>query len=136
MKYRVIVSAIIEKEGKYLFGKKPKDVGPYPNTCHLLGGGVNPEEESLEEALRREIREEAGITLKNIERLSFDEGYAQNKYGEDVHYLFHVYKAEYESGEVTPGDDIAELMWLSKEDIKTAPFPTPSEKLFTELGWR
>lgn len=135
MKYRIIVSALIEKDGKYLFGKKPKDIGPYPNTYHLLGGGVNPEEESLEEAVQREIREEAGITLKNIQRMSFDEEYAQNKHREVVHYLFHVYKAEYASGELLPGDDIEELIWLSREDIKTVPLPTPSEKFFTELGW-
>lgn len=136
MKSRIIVSAIIERDGKYLFGKKPKDVGPYPNTYHLLGGGVNAEEESLEEGLIREIKEEAGIGLTHITRLSFDEGYATNKHGEEVHYLFHVYTATYANGEEKPGDDIAELVWLTKEDIKKVPLPEPSEKLFKELGWR
>ncbi|HSX08713.1 MAG TPA: hypothetical protein VLF93_01000 [Candidatus Saccharimonadales bacterium] len=37
MKARVIVTTLIEKEGKILLGKKLKDVGPYPNTWHLPG---------------------------------------------------------------------------------------------------
>ncbi len=54
MKTRVIVSAVIEKDQDLLFGKKKKDIGPYPNTWHLIGGGVN-EGESLTDAIKREI---------------------------------------------------------------------------------
>lgn len=136
MKARIVVAAIIEKDGKYLFGKKPKDVGPYPNTLHLLGGGVDIENESMEEAIKREVQEEGNITVKIVERVSFDEAYAKNKHNEDVHYIFHVYMTVYTGGEAKPGDDITELVWLSKEAIKTAPLSTPSIKLFTELGWR
>lgn len=54
MNHRIIVSAIIEHNGKYLFGRKPKDIGPYPNTWRLLGGGVSIQEETLLDAIRRE----------------------------------------------------------------------------------
>lgn len=135
MKYRIIVSAIIEKEGSYLFGKKPKDVGPYPNTYHLLGGGIDPENESLVVGLQREIKEEAGITLTDITPFSFAEADSVNKLGEDVHYFFHVFLTKYDSGELTPGDDIGELIWVKKEDIKKIPLPEPSQKVFTQLGF-
>ena len=79
MKSRVIVTAIIENNNMFLFGQKPHDVGPYPNTWHLLGGGVNMEQETLEDALRREIQEEAGIEIDTIKKVSFDEDYEPDK---------------------------------------------------------
>lgn len=63
MKARVVVSVIIEKDGKVLLGRKADGVGPYPDTWRLIGGGVNLEEESVLDALKRETREEAGIDL-------------------------------------------------------------------------
>ncbi len=71
MKYRVIVAAVIEKNGEYLFGKKAAGVGPFPDKWLILGGGVDLENETLEEGLQREIREEAGIEITNIKRVTF-----------------------------------------------------------------
>lgn len=135
MKYRIIVSAIIEKEGSYLFGKKPKDIGPYPNTYHLLGGGIDPENESLLQGLEREVREEAGVTLTQITPLSFAEVDSVNKQGEDVHYFFHVFMTHFAGGELIPGDDIMQLIWVKKKDIATIPLPEPSQNVFKQLGW-
>ena len=135
MKSRVIVSAIIEKGGKFLLGRKPADVAPYPNTWHLIGGGVNLEDESLEEGMRREIREEVGIDVANFRHVSFDEDQTLNKQGEETHYLFLVYHVDYKSGDVVPSDDIAQAHWFSKDELKTLSLTPPSQKLFTKLGW-
>jgi len=135
MESRVIVSAIVEKDGKLLFGQKPKDVGPYPNTWHLLGGGVKLGEESCEEALKREFLEEAGIKLINIECLSFDEDYEPNKHGVMTHYIFLVYKAECTTDVVKAGDDITELLWIGKKDLNKYIFGRPATKLMKELGY-
>lgn len=135
MKFRIIVSAIIEKEGKYLFCQKPKDVGPYPNTWHLVGGGVDMENESVEEALRREIREETSLEVDNVERLGFDEDTTTNKHGEMTHYVFLIHHVQYKSGEVVPNDDIVEAQWFEKEALKSMPLTTPSKRLFKKLAW-
>lgn len=135
MKYRIIVSAIIEKNGKYLFGQKPSNVGPYPNTWHLIGGGVDMENETLEEALRREIKEETGLEVQNITRMGFDEDTTPNKHGEMTHYVFLIHHAQYKSGEVVPKDDIAQTQWFGKEELKTIPLTSPSQRLFKKLGW-
>src|ERR1700722_3306197 len=92
MKARIVVTTLIEKNGKILLGQKPKDVGPYPNTWHLPGGGVNLENESLEDAVRREVKEETGLEIEKMERVSFDEDYERDKRGDMTHYLFLVYK--------------------------------------------
>lgn len=133
MKSRLIVSAIIKKGEEYLLGMKPNNIPPYPNTWHLLGGGVNLEEEKLEEAIRREVKEEAGIELGDIKRISFDEDYEQDKHGEMTHYVFLVYEGEYKSGELKAGDDILKLKWFNKAELNSIPLTRPSIKLFKEL---
>ena len=134
MKSRVVVTIIIKKGEKFLLGRKPDNVGPYPNTWHLVGGGVDLETENIEEAVNREVKEEAGIILKKVKRLTFGEDYEPNKHGEVVHYLFLVYEGEYASGKLVAGDDIQELRWFSRQELKTLPLTQPSAKLFPELG--
>lgn len=132
METRVIVSAIVEKDGKLLFGKKPQNIGPYPNTWHLLGGGIN-QGESFVDAVKREVLEESGISLTNIEPISFDEDYEPNKHGIRTHYIFLVFRATYKSGELKPRDDIAELRWIEKSALSKVELNTPTIKLFKKL---
>ncbi len=134
MKTRVIVSAIIERDGKLLFGRKEQDRGPYPNTWHILGGGVNIGE-PLTDTLKREILEEAGIEVTDIEPISFDDDIEPDKHGEKTHYIFLIFKAKYLSGEPEPGDDIAELKWVEKTDLSSIELPRPSIKLFKKLDF-
>lgn len=133
MNSRLIVAAIVKRGDKYLLGRKPKDVAPYPNTWHLLGGGVNLEDETLEEAIRREVMEEAGIKLGNLDRVWFDDDYEPNKHGEQTHYVFVVFMGEYKSGKLSANDDIKELRWFSKKELNDIPIPRTSVKLFEKL---
>ncbi len=135
MDFRVIASAVIEKDGCFLLGKKPANVGPYPNTWHLPGGGVKLEDESILEALKREIREETHIELSNIEPISFDEDYEPNKRGVKTHYVFLVFKAKWSAGEAKAADDLTELRWVPKAKLKELPLTMPSIKLFKELRY-
>jgi len=135
MKARVVVTTLIEKNGKILLGQKPKDVGPYPNTWHLPGGGVNLENESLEDAVRREVKEETGLEITKMERVSFDEDYEPDKRGDMTHYLFLVYKVTPKSMNAKAADDIVELKWFAKSELKKLPLTRPSVKFFKEIGW-
>ncbi len=134
MKSRNVVVGIIFKENKILFGKKPLNVGPYPNTWHLIGGGVE-ENESLTEALKREVLEETNLKVKNVKVISTDEDETLNKHGEMIHYKFNIFTCDYESGELKPGDDIEKLEWVRKEKLKEIPLNPPSIKLFKKLNW-
>lgn len=132
METRVIVSAVIEKDGTFLFGRKRKNIGPYPNTCHLIGGGIE-EDESLIAALKREVLEEAGIKIKNIKPIAFDEDYENNKHGQKTHYIFLVFKAVYASGKLKSGDDIVQLEWVPKRSLRKIELNRPSVRLFKSL---
>jgi len=133
IKTRVIVSAIIENDDKLLFGKKKENVNPYPNTWHLVGGGIE-EGELLEESIKREIREEANIEVKIKEMVGFDDDFEPNKYGEMTHYIFLVFRAAYVSGKLKADDDIVALKWFSKSELPKE-LSRPSIKLFKKLGY-
>ncbi len=135
MKSRVIVSAVIEKGNLLLFGKKPEGIGPYPNTLHLIGGGVNLDDESLTDAIQREIQEEAGIKVQLLEPLSFDEDYAPDKRGEMTHYIFLVYRAKYISGSAQASDDLEKLVWVEKDKLSEVQLNKPSKKLFKKINY-
>ncbi|MDD5178604.1 MAG: NUDIX domain-containing protein [Candidatus Nanoarchaeia archaeon] len=135
MKSRLIVSAVIEKGDYLLFGKKRKNIGPYPNTWHLIGGGVDIEGESCKEAIVREIEEEAGIKVKITGELGFDEDYEKDKHNELTHYIFLIYRAEYISGNPNADDDLTELKWIKKNKLREILLNKPSIKLFKSLGY-
>jgi len=134
MKTRLIVSAVVEKDGLLLLGRKRADVGPYPNTWHLIGGGVD-DGEPLTDAIKREIKEEAGIEVEIGKSLGFDEDYEPNKHGEMTHYIFLVFQAKYISGELKPDDDIEKLEWISREKISQIELNRPAIKLFKGMGY-
>jgi len=134
MKTRVVAAAIIEKDGKILLGQKAPGVGPYPDTWHLPGGGVDLEVETCEEAMRREIKEETGLEILSIERDGFDEDYEENKHGEMTHYLFLRFNVEPVDTNAKAGDDLKELKWFKKEELKDLALTRPLIKHLKEIG--
>ncbi|MBN9552312.1 MAG: nucleoside triphosphatase NudI [Alphaproteobacteria bacterium] len=66
MKQRTIVCPLIENDGAYLLCKMPSDRGVFPGQWALSGGGMEAGEK-IEEALRREIREELGEKLEIVQ---------------------------------------------------------------------
>lgn len=133
MKTRLVVAAVIEKDGKILMGNKAKDVGPYPNTWRLPGGGVE-EGESLEDAIRREIKEETDLDAISLEKIGVQEDDEPNKNGEMTHYTFHLFKAETEGQEAIT-EEFPDLIWVSKEELGKVPLARPSIELFKKLGY-
>lgn len=126
---------VIEKDDCILLGKKPDGVGPYPDTWHIPGGGVDLEKETTEEALRREVLEEAGIEIDNIESVGFDEDYENNKHGEKTHYVFLDFKAVCSSRDIKAGDDMRSLQWVKKNELKNYNLNKPTKKLLNKLGF-
>ena len=135
MNCRIIVSAVIEKDHKILLGSREKDTGPYPNCWHIPGGGIELGKESLVDALRREVKEEANIEITDIEPIEFSEDYEPDKHGVMTHYLFHDYHARYHSGDVRPASDMASLKWFEKHELKHLSHTRPGAKLFKKLGY-
>lgn len=76
----------------------------------LIAGFVEPGE-SIEEAVHREVAEEVGIKIKNLE-------YQKSQSWPFPNSLMLAFTAEYDSGEIkVDGDEILKAKWFDKDEI-------------------
>ena len=127
MSHKKAVRAIVLNGTKILAMERNKFGAKYYT---LIGGGIELGEDH-ETALRRELREETGLTVGNM-RLVFVED-AGELYGEQ-----YIYLCEYEGGEpkldieseeaarTTLGDNTYRPVWLSVEKIQHSTFRSSS----------
>lgn len=63
-----VVAAIIERDGRFLLGKRSPHKQSAPGVWHAVCGRVEPGE-SEGSALEREVREETGLSVRAIEKV-------------------------------------------------------------------
>lgn len=97
---RITSAVILSKDNKILLGwQDPSAKGVYPNCWHIPGGGAE-KDETLLQALAREILEEVGVDIQpySIELLNDKETGVANKQlkdtGEVVECHMHFYDYE------------------------------------------
>lgn len=105
----VIVSVV--KDGKLLLARS----GRFPVAMYsVLAGFVEPGE-SLEECVRREIKEEAGIEIKNIR-------YFKSQPWPYPDSLMIAFTAEYAGGELTiDANELVEAAWYGPDELPAIP---------------
>lgn len=127
---QVAVGAIVFKEDKVLLVLRGKP--PAENLWSIPGGSVELGE-TLQEATEREIREEAGITIRAREPVyTFDVLERDNKGNVRFHYVIVDLAADYISGELRPGDDAVDVRWFSADEVNKLKVSEATRKLLNE----
>jgi ADP-ribose pyrophosphatase YjhB (NUDIX family) len=110
---------VLDDEGRVLLARR--GVEPFLGLWDTPGGFVEPGE-SLEECVRRELREEAGVEIA-VGRLvaSFPDTYGPD--GDAT--LNSFFECRLLSGDPRPDDDVAELRWFARDAL-----PAPDELAF------
>lgn len=122
MRQRVIVCPIIENAGAYLLCRMAPDRGVFPGTWALSGGGMDPGE-TIEEALRREIREELGNRLEigRIAPWSFRDDVRTKTYAdgstEEIYMIYLIFDCEALNREITLNEEFDAHAWVRPEDL-------------------
>lgn len=99
---------ILNAKGELLVVRRAKE--PAKDTLDLPGGFVD-NGETAEEGILREIKEETGLEVQQVEYLfSIPNIYRYS--GMDIHTLDMFYLCHVEEDEVRPADDVAECMWI------------------------
>jgi NAD+ diphosphatase len=102
-------SALVVRNGRVLLGRRARE--PRRNTWDLPGGFLEPDE-TPEQAVRRELREETGLEIGVGPYL----GSFVDEYGADTT-LTIVFRCSVEGGEERPDDDVEELRWFPLDQL-------------------
>lgn len=109
------VGAIVMRDGCVLLARRGKMPGL--GKWSVPGGAVDAGE-SLEDAARREVREECGIeveltdTIEVIQRVTLDEAQRVR-----FHYVIVDYVARWLGGEAGPSDEASEVRWVRPDEF-------------------
>jgi mutator protein MutT len=111
----VAVGTVVVRNGSVLLARRGKP--PSQGKWSVPGGAVDVGE-SLEDAARREIREECGIeveltdTIEVIQRVTRDESQRVR-----FHYVIVDYLARWKAGEPRPSEEAADVRWFRPEEF-------------------
>ena len=119
--HRTIAVALIRnRRGEILLCKMPEDRGVYPDQWGLPGGGIE-EGETMEEALRREVREEVGLEISAIEPLSFRDATEDKTYAggtkRRVYMIYLLFRCRAAAEAVTLNEEFERHAWVKPEDL-------------------
>lgn len=122
MRQRTIVCPLIQNDGAYLLCKMADDRGVFPGQWALSGGGVEPGER-IEDALRREIREELGdkLILQKITPWTFSDDVRMKTYAdgtkEEIYMIYLIFDCVSANREITINEEFQDFAWVKPQDL-------------------
>lgn len=127
---------IKNKEGKYLICKMPGGRGVFPGQWALPGGAIEAEE-TMEAALRREVREEVGLEPSKIEPWYFrDDVRTKVKPGKEpveVYMIYLMFKCGVADDAVKLNEEFEEFAWVSVGEAMEYDLNEPTKGTFERL---
>ncbi len=98
---------VLNPEGELLLVKSHKW-----KDCYTVPGGHIEVGETLEEALIREVKEETGLAVTDLEFICFHEFIADPAFWETRHFIFFDFICRTESLSVRLNDEAQEYLWV------------------------
>lgn len=126
--HEVVITAIIIKDGKYLITRRSPTKKRFPGMWTVPGGKLETKDyinlpkdtefywyNILEQVLKREVKEEVGLNIKNVEYVTS----LATVHADGAPSLVISCVADYESGEVTlQQEETDKYEWVSLEEAK------------------
>jgi 8-oxo-dGTP diphosphatase len=127
----IVVTGIVIKDGKYLIAKRSEKEAAFPGLWTVPGGKLRRDDYEkrpkdtgdswynvLEELLRREVKEEAGVEIDNI-RYLLSLAYIRS---DNIPTLIISFYCDYKSGEVELSEELTEFAWVKGEELQNYKF--------------
>jgi nucleoside triphosphatase len=123
VKRRLIVVPVIGRaDGRYLLIKMSPHRGVFPGQWGLPGGGVE-EDERIEDALRREVREELQLEIETLTPLYFKAQEHEKLYPdgrrETMYMVFLIYRCTVRDGDPVINDEFDAVAWVAPDELET-----------------
>jgi len=120
-----VAIAVIRKGDKVFIQKRPS-IGLMAGLWEFPGGKVEKGESALK-ALHREVKEEVGISIKNVKRIKKIK-HAYTSFKVDL----HCFEAEHEAGKIEL-KSASDGRWVRLSDLEKYPFPAANIQLIGDL---
>jgi nucleoside triphosphatase len=115
----------------------PIDRGVYPGQWALPGGGVEPGEQ-LEEALRREILEELGVSLTSARPLFFTDRLREKTFPggklQLLYMVFLLYECTVSDDSIRLSDEFTEYAWVLPTALLEYDLNEATSQTFRKMG--
>ncbi|HBT47343.1 MAG TPA: NUDIX hydrolase [Peptococcaceae bacterium] len=126
------VGAIVVHNGALLLVKRGK---PPARGAWSIPGGKVETGETLAQALRREVQEECGLTVRIGPPVAvLDSIYTDERGRVQYHYVLVDFWAEYLLGQLHPSSDVDEARWVPLEEVGSYELTKGTLELLVELG--
>jgi nucleoside triphosphatase len=102
---------IFNREGKAFLMRSHKWRGGW-----VLPGGHVELGERMEDALRREVKEETNLDIRDIEFVCFQEFIYDDRFWKPSHFIFFDYACRTDSTDVKLNDEAQEYVWVTLEE--------------------
>ena len=121
-----VTAAILEKDGKILIAKRKTGDELFAGLWEFPGGKIE-EDESPEECMARELKEELNIEVKVGELISSN----KHKYPQGIFELL-AYRVKHISGEIVMNDH-DDIKWVTADEMSNFEFPPADIPIIKEL---
>ena len=131
----VAVGAIIEdNKGRILLVKHVPARGGLWQDKWICPGGKLEEGETIEEGIKREVKEETGLEIELIRPLVPFDRIVKEDNRTMLHVIYIDYMARFVGGELKPDSDVGEGCWVERTDLHKLDLHNDTVRLFKIAG--
>lgn len=123
----MVGALIFNADGKVFLMRSHKWRGKW-----VLPGGHIELGERMEDALRREVKEETNLDIRDIEFIYFQEFICDERFWQPRHFIFFDYACKTDSTDVQLNAEAQEYAWATLEDALKMPVEHYTEVVIRE----
>jgi len=133
----IVVGLVWNDDRRLLICRMSPDRGVFPGQWGLPGGGIEGGE-TIEEALRRELREEIGIEVDDIRPAFFKDGVHEKTFPDGstaiVYMIFLILHCRARTTVLSLGDEMSDARWVSEADLANCTLNVETHDTLRRLG--